>query len=110
MPSFVAKCKCGKIFRYMSTISSRNEPIECECGLMANRNVEAELNVGSRKKWVGDNPRFSISMGVPPSQVNEFRKRFPESTYDNRGRLLIKNRKHKLQEMKRRDFVELDRR
>lgn len=107
MPSYTALCECGRIFQYISTISARNNPVECECGSMANRDVEAELAVGSRTKWVSDNPRWSISMGVPPSQVNEFRKRFPNSTYDNRGRLLIKNRKHKLQEMKARDFVEL---
>lgn len=110
MPSYTASCKCGRIFQYISTILGRNEPIQCECGSMANRDVEAELAVGSRVKWVSDNPRWSISMGVPPSQVSEFRKRFPGSTYDNQGRLLVKNRKHKLQEMKARDFVELDNR
>lgn len=108
MPSYAASCKCGKIFQYISTISARNDPVECECGLMANRDVEAELAVGSRVKWVSDNPRWSLSMGVPPSQVNEFRKRFPGSTYSPDGKLLIKNRKHKLKEMKVRGFAELD--
>lgn len=108
MPEFTASCKCGRIFRYISTISARNEPVECECGSMADRDIEAELAVGSRNKWVSDNPRWSISMGVPPGQVNEFRKRFPNSAYDNRGRLLVKNRKDKLRQMKERDFCELD--
>ena len=107
MPSYTASCKCGRIFQYISTISARNDPVECECGSTANRDVEAELNVGKRTKWVSDNPRWSLSMGVPPSQVNEFRKRFPNSVYDNRGRLLVKNRKDKLKQAKERGFVEL---
>ena len=110
MPSYAASCKCGKIFQYISTISARNDPVECECGLMANRDVEAELAVGSRVKWVSDNPRWSISMGVPPNQVDEFRKRFPGSTYDNGGRLLVKNRKDKLRQANERSMVELDNR
>jgi hypothetical protein len=108
MPYYTASCKCGKIFQYISTIAGRNDPVECECGSVANRDIEAELAVGSRHKWVSDNPRWSISMGVPPSQVNEFRRRFPNSTYDDRGRLLVKNRKDKLRQANERGFVELD--
>jgi hypothetical protein len=108
MPEYVAKCSCGKTFRYSSLISNRNEPTECECGLMANRDVGAEFkSIGDRHKWVTDNERWSLSMGVPVAQLDEFRKRFPNSTYDDRGRLLIKNRKDKLRQMKERDFCEL---
>lgn len=110
MPSYVATCKeCGKTFEYFSTIKDRNEPVDCECGAKANRDVEAELApIGDRHKWVTENERWSISMGVPPSQVEEFRKRFPNSVYDNRGRLLIKDRKDKLRQMKERGFTEYD--
>lgn len=109
MPSYTATCKCGKTFRYMSTISGRNEPTECECGLMANRDVGAELAPReSSHKWITENERWSTAAGVPPSQVEEFRKRFPDSTYRDDGRLLIKNRKHKLYEMKRRGMIEFD--
>lgn len=110
MPFYTASCKCGKIFQYISTIASRNNPVECKCGSTAKRDVEAELAVGSRTKWVSDNPRWSIAAGVPASQVAEFRKRFPDSTYSDDGHLLIKNRKHKLKEMKARGMVELDNR
>jgi len=109
LPEYVAKCSCGKIFRYSSLIDNRNEPTECECGLMAFRNVEAEFSaVGDRHKWISENERWSLSMGVPVAQLAEFRKRFPNSVYSSDGRLLIKNRKHKLQEMKARNFVELN--
>jgi len=111
MPIYCYLCKkCGKIFEEMATISARNNPIECKCGSIANRNIKAELAIGSRTKRITDNPRWSLSMGVPAGQVDAFRKRFPNSTYDNQGRLLIKRRKHKLQEMKARGFVELDNR
>ena len=112
MPEYMASCKyCGKSFSFMSTVSDRNKPVECECGSMAKRDLQVEFAPrGLRNKWITDNPRWSLSMGVPPSQVAAFRKRFPDSVYDNNGRLLIKNRKHKLQEMKRRDFCELENR
>jgi putative FmdB family regulatory protein len=110
IPDYGYKCEeCGN-FRDFNTISGR-EKTQCpKCGKECSRDVEYELNSGVSFKLVTDNPRWSISMGVPPSQVEEFRKRFPKSTYDDRGRLLIKNRNHKLSEMKARGFVELDRR
>lgn len=108
MPSYIATCKeCGKTFEYFSTISARNEPVECDCGSMAERDVEAELAPGKEHhKWVTDNERWSRSMGCPPSQVAEFRKRFPNSVYDNNGRLLIKDRKDKKRQMAERNMVE----
>ena len=108
MPNYGYKCEdCGN-FHSLNTISGRGE-IECpKCGKLSNRDVEFELNSGSTFKLVTDNERWSMSMGVPALQVNEFRKRFPNSTYDNNGRLLIKNRKDKLRQCRERDFVELD--
>lgn len=113
MPSYIAKCKgCGEVFRYSSTIAKRNDPLDCwSCNSVAVRDIKAEFAaVGDRRKWVTDNERWSLSMGVPVAQLDEFRKRFPNSTYDSKGKLLIKNRKHKLDEMRKRDFVELDNR
>jgi putative FmdB family regulatory protein len=108
MPKYTYRCLvCDKIFDDWSTIDNRNNPVICECGGQANRDVESELNIGPQVKWITDNPRWSISMGVPASQVNEFRKRFPNSTYDNEGRLLIKNRSDKVRQMRERNFVEL---
>lgn len=111
IPSYVAKCgSCGAVFPYFSTIAERWELVPCEaCGAMASRNEEEELaSVKVSHKWITDNERWSVSMGVPRKQVEEFRKRFPKSTYDDNGRLLIKNRKDKLRQAKERGFVELD--
>jgi len=110
MPNYSAKCtNCYKKFRYSSTIAKRNEPPWCSCGSFTVRDIEAEFAaVGDRHKWVTDNERWSLSMGVPVAQLDEFRKRFPNSTYDNKGRLLIKNRKDKIRQMNERNFCELD--
>ena len=55
-----------------------------------------------------NNERYSESMGVTPEQIPEAMRTFPGSVYDSTGRLLIKNRRHKIQEMKRRGYAELD--
>jgi hypothetical protein len=52
------------------------------------------------------NERWSTSMGVPAIQVNDFRKRFPGSTYSDDGRLLIKSRSDKKRQMAERGFIE----
>jgi putative FmdB family regulatory protein len=108
MPSYTFKCeKCGKIFSNISTISKRNESVECDCGGIANRDVESELAPQEEQhKWITENERWSRSMGCPPSQVEEFRKRFPNSIYNDDGRLLVKNYKDKLRQMAERDMVE----
>ena len=110
MPSYGYLCpQCGN-FHELNTISGRGKT-ECpECGKECKRDVEYELNSGSEMNVVTDNHRWSLSMGVPPSQVAAFRKRFPKSTYDNKGWLLIKNRKDKLRQCRERGFVELDNR
>ena len=53
------------------------------------------------------NERWSESMGVVPNQIAEAERTFPGSEYDSEGRLRIKNRKHKLFEMKRRGYTEI---
>jgi len=110
MPEYVYRCrKCDAVFRDSALIANRNDPIDCECGGKADRDVEAELAPsGRRHKWITDNERWSRSMGVPPKQVAEFRKRFPNSTYSDNGRLLIKSRKDKMRQANERGFVELD--
>jgi hypothetical protein len=55
-----------------------------------------------------NNERWSDAMGVVPNQIPEAERTFPGSKYDSDGRLLIKNRRHKLYEMKRRGYAELD--
>lgn len=46
-------------------------------------------------------------MGVPVASLAEYRKKYPNSTYDNAGRLLIKNRSDKMRQANERGFVEL---
>ena len=55
-----------------------------------------------------NNERISRSMGVNIRQIPEAMKRYPGSEYDGRGYLKIHNRKHKIQEMKRRGLVEFE--
>lgn len=108
MPYYTAKCLgCKKVFQYISTIAKRNEPVKCECGWVANRDIEEELAPGPMVKLVAGNERWSLSMGVPVSQIEKFKKLYPGSTYDSKGRLLIKDRKDKLRQAKERGFVEL---
>ncbi len=109
MPEYVARCNvCKNIFKYSSTISKRNDPVSCSCGQKSYRDFEAELNsVGDRQKWITSNERWSRSMGVPVASLAEYRKKYPNSTYDNAGRLLIKNRSDKMRQANERGFVEL---
>ena len=105
----MATCKyCKRTFRYMSTISNREEPVECECGLRAERDVEAELAPRPMIKLITENERWSRSMGVPQASLAEYRKKYPNSTYDDKGRLLIKSRSDKKRQMTERDMCELD--
>lgn len=104
------KCdRCGYIFDEHRPAARRNDAAKCpECLGPAGRSFKETIKDSKIDATMKENERWSISMGVPPSQVNEFRRRFPTSTYDDRGRLLIKNREHKKAEMKRRNFIELD--
>jgi len=56
-----------------------------------------------------DNPRYSEAMGVNIDVIPEAMRMFPDSEYHpETGALLIKNRAHKLKEMKRRGYDEFD--
>ena len=109
MPEYAYVCKkCKKEFKDFNTISGRDEA-ECECGAAAKRDFELELKLSrSLEISAGDNERWSKSIGVPASQVEEFRKRFPKSVYNENGDLLIRNRKDKLRQCAERGFEELD--
>ena len=110
MPEYTYRCQdCDAVFSDLNTISSRSTS-ECECGGKADRDMDAELVAarGGRPKWVTENERWSRSMGVPVKQLAEFRKRHPKSTYDDKGRLLIKSRSDKMRQTKERGFVELN--
>ncbi|KKM93556.1 hypothetical protein LCGC14_1207200 [marine sediment metagenome] len=114
MPTYGYRCeKCDLVFRDLVTISKRNDPVDCEnedCDGKANRDKDAELALsgGSHHKWITENERWSMSMGVPQASLAEYRKKFPNSTYNDKGDLLIKSRKDKLRQAKERGFVELN--
>lgn len=107
MPRYDYQCqKCGDIFEKIEPMKNYMKSQECKCGGKAER----ILTTGECKAdaLMMDNPRWSEAMGINPDQLPEFKKAFPDSTYDKRGRLLIKNRAHKLLEMKRRGYVEYE--
>jgi len=81
---------------------------KCECGKNATRDIVAEHSQGNIDGLMKENHRWSISMGCPINQLDYFRKKYPNSTYNDRGQLLIKNRVHKLKEAKLRGMQELD--
>lgn len=107
MPLYDYKCrKCGRIFEKIESMKNYMKDQKCKCGGKGKR----VLTIGENRadELMKDNPRWSEAMGINPDQLPEFRKVFPDSTYDSRGRLLIKNRAHKLLEMKRRGYVEYE--
>ena len=110
IPTYVYQCStCSHVFDTMESIGRRNNPQTCpKCEGLGYRDVEHELQCNSRAKWVTDNERWSVSMGVPLASLADYRKQFPNSVYDNNGRLLIRDRKDKLRQMRERSMVELD--
>lgn len=112
MPSYYAKCKkCGNIFPYFSSISNRNEPVDCKCGSKAIRNVEAELAPRKLFKLISENPRISRSLGVSETQIDEARKRHPGTEWVKKGYSylpIVRSRHHKKQLMREAGMVEYD--
>lgn len=108
MPFYWYKCKCGKEFDSFSSIKKRNKPQKCpSCGGKATRDIASEFaNFGRVNELMVDRPRYSDAMGINPDQLNEFRKHYPDSVYDDEGRLLVRNRAHKKREMKRRGYFD----
>ena len=105
MPIYVYKCECGNVIEDFVPIYRPKSAVTCSvCNKSAKRSISSEhVNTD-----LVDNERWSESMGVMPEQIPEAMRTFPGSVYDREGRLLIKNRKHKLEEMRRRGYVELD--
>jgi len=112
LPIYSFRCKeCKKVFDNLCNIADRNKPTKCDCGGEATRDVEYEVNhIGRIDETCKEHERYSLSMGVPTCQVNQFRKMFPNSTYRDDGALLIKSRKDKIRQMKERNMEEMDRR
>lgn len=78
--------------------------VDCQsCGKPASRSlVDEHVNTD-----MVHNERWSEAMGVTIEQIPQAMQTFPGSCYHpETGALLIKSRKHKLEEMKRRGYVE----
>jgi len=110
MPVYGGKCDtCGKNYDYNVSIKCRNDSSTCpHCGASGNRDVEYELNTMSDfNETCKDHERWSWSMGVNRQDIPEMTRKYPGSEYHPiTGQLKIKNRNHKLRELKRRDMVE----
>lgn len=108
----IFECK-NRACNFVKEYPNEDEPMACpKCGGKWYRVRfcgDKEPEDISKINWYEkDNPRWSTSMGVPAHQVEQFRKRFPNSTYSDDGRLLVKNRAHKKELMRERFMIEYD--
>lgn len=103
MPIYVYKCESGHVSdEFMQKFTPPKTVVCPTCSKKAKRFYGGEtVNTD-----LVNNERYSDAMGVTEEQIPEAMRTFPGSEYDSTGRLLIKNRKHKLAEMKRRGYVE----
>jgi len=111
MPTYTYRCKCGSVFDAIVPIRERNKPQKCpDCGGKGRRDEQSEFaSAGKFNELMVDRPRWSEAMGVNPEQIPQAMKMFPDSVYHPKtGALLIRNRQHKLKEMKRRGYAEFD--
>jgi putative FmdB family regulatory protein len=103
MPIYEYSCPCGFNFEVITKHYKPSTYITCEkCGKKAKRQISLP------NTDLVNNERYSGAMGVNIRQIEQAKKIYPGSEYDKKGRLLIKNRKHKLYEAKRRGLSELD--
>jgi len=105
MPTYLYECENGHVLSVFQHDMKPTETKKCEiCKKISRRAYYLE----KKNTDLVSNERYSIAMGVSPEQIEEAKRTFPGSEYDKKGRLLIKNRKHKLAEMKRRGYIEYD--
>lgn len=105
MPIYVYRCGDGHITEDIVPVFEPRATVDCSvCGKPASRSYSDE---GFSTDLVS-NERWSESMGVNVEQISQAQKTFPGSEYHpETGALKIKNRKHKVYEMKRRGYSEL---
>jgi len=107
MPTYCYRCEhCGNSFERILPSKKRNEQ-RCSCGKKLQRDIPRELQDNEFNLLEVDNPRWSDALGVHPNQVPGILKEHPDRVYDREGRLLIKNRKHKLQLLREIGWAEL---
>jgi len=104
MPIYCYRCPDGHLSEIFEFSPGAKPGIKCNyCGKPAKRSLSDEqvnTDCVSRERW-------SDAMGINPDQIADFRKAYPDSVYDNEGRLLVKSRAHKKKLMKERGYVEL---
>jgi putative FmdB family regulatory protein len=118
MPEYTYRClKCGHIFDYIECIAHRNNTQVCPgCNGPAERDVEHELSRSTQDQC--DHTRYSWALGVcnpnNPEEMKVAHENHPGAEFDKMGRMIIHNRKEKLQRMKEKskaigqDWVEYD--
>jgi putative FmdB family regulatory protein len=102
MPIYEYRCDCGLITEVIAKRYKPSTYATCKCGKRAKKIISLP------NTDLVNNERFSGAMGINIRQIEQAKKIYPGSEYDSKGRLLIKNRKHKLYEAKRRGLTELD--
>jgi len=93
MPSYSYKCSaCNKIFSEIVRIANRNVSQECECGGIADRDVESEIkHMCNSGQKTGDYYHVSESMGINSEQAAEHRKQWPDVDVLPNGNLGFKS-------------------
>lgn len=110
MPLYSYKClKCGNKFDYIESISHRNDTQVCPaCNGPSERDVESECSGSSQDQC--DHTRASWALGVcnpnNPEEMKVAHKKHPGAEFDGLGRMIIHNRKEKLQRMKEAGYIE----
>jgi putative FmdB family regulatory protein len=103
MPNYSYLCRdCQRTIEQYAKAEDYEKPIPCECGKVMIRTFG---NVGTD---LVDNVRYSSVMGVNPNKINEAMHSYPGSTYTPDGRLIIRNRKDKLNKLRQRNMVEFE--
>ena len=104
-----------KLCDFVKEYKEFTSPDKCpECGhrwyelrfLKASRKKVKFVNIGYK-----DTPRYSVSLGVSETQIEEAKRLHPQAEWKRFGhsfRPLIKNRPEKLKMMKQADFCEYE--
>ena len=101
-----------KLCNFVKEYTEFEAPLKCpECGHGFYRLTVLEKPRETIGEFVSlgykDNPRWSWSMGVNPSDIPAMMKQYPNREYHPKtGQLKVKNRPHKLKLMKEHDMYE----
>jgi len=105
MPIFNYLCShCGHKWEEIGSAKDFTRYMSCPgCG------KQAEKNFGGAKVVVfSEKERFSIAMGVHPSQIPAAMRAYPGSEYNEKGYLRVRGRTDKKKKMKQRGYIEYD--